>query len=207
MFTGIITDVGEIVAMEARGDTRFSIACNYDAASIDLGASICCSGVCLTVVSHETRGDRTVFDVDVSAETLRCTSLGDWAVGHPINLERSLKVGDELGGHIVTGHVDGIGRVAAHGKEGDSVRLDFAISPSLAPYLAQKGSIAIDGTSLTVNGVKDDADASMFWVNIIPHTLEKTTLSKLDVGSVVNLEIDVMARYVARMADYQKGLG
>lgn len=193
MFTGIITDIGRIVAVEPRGDMRLRIATRYDTASIDLGASIACSGVCLTVV--ETGPDW--FAVDVSAETLSRT--GGWAEGTRLNLERSLRVGDELGGHIVTGHVDDVGEVLGICPEGDSKRIGIAAPAALAPYLAPKGSITVDGVSLTVNEVADRDDGAQFAVNIIPHTAEATTLGHLAKGDRVNLEIDVLARYLGRM--------
>ncbi len=196
MFTGIITDVGAVRAIDKRGDTRLVIATHYDTASIEIGASIACSGACLTVVDV----GEDWFAVDVSAETLSRTCLGDWRPGAPVNLERALKVGDELGGHIVTGHVDGLGEVVAIVPEGDSRRFTFAIPKALAPYLAAKGSVAINGVSLTVNEVEDKADGSaVFGVNIIPHTQEHTTFGSAKVGERVNIEIDILARYVARL--------
>lgn len=197
MFTGIITDVGHVRAVETRGDTRFEIATAFDTSSIDIGASIACSGVCLTVVD---KGD-SWFAVDVSAESLSRTILSTWTVGAPVNLERSLKVGDELGGHIVTGHVDGVAEIVDIRPEGDSRRFKFRISKEFARFVAQKGSVALNGVSLTVNEVDDQADgATLFGVNIIPHTQEKTTFHTARPGERVNFEIDVLARYVARMA-------
>lgn len=197
MFTGIITDVGAVRAIDnKRGDTRLVIATHYDTASIEIGASIACSGACLTVVDI----GEDWFAVDVSAETLSRTCLGDWRPGAPVNLERALKVGDELGGHIVTGHVDGLGEVVAIVPDGDSRRFTFAIPKALAPYLAAKGSVAINGVSLTVNEVEDKADGSAaFGVNIIPHTQEHSTFGSAKVGERVNIEIDILARYVARL--------
>ena len=196
MFTGIITDVGTVRAIDKRGDTRMVIATHYDTASIEIGASIACSGACLTVVDV----GEDWFAVDVSAETLSRTSLGGWRPGSPVNLERALKVGDELGGHIVTGHVDGLGDVVSIISEGDSRRFTFAIPKALAPYLAAKGSVAINGVSLTVNEVEDNADgAATFGINIIPHTQEHTTFGSAKVGERVNIEIDILARYVARL--------
>ena len=196
MFTGIITDVGTVRAIDKRGDTRMVIATHYDTASIEIGASIACSGACLTVVDV----GEDWFAVDVSAETLSRTSLGGWRPGSPVNLERALKVGDELGGHIVTGHVDGLGEVVSIISEGDSRRFTFAIPKALAPYLAAKGSVAINGVSLTVNEVEDNADgAATFGINIIPHTQEHTTFGSAKVGERVNIEIDILARYVARL--------
>lgn len=196
MFTGIITDIGTVVARETRGDTHFRIRTSYDTASIDIGASIACSGVCLTVVQK----GADWFAVDVSAETLSRSMLGGWKEGSVINLERSLKVGDELGGHIVSGHVDGVGDVVTVKPEGDSLRIDFRAPDSLAPYIAEKGSVTVDGVSLTVNGVQ----GAVFGVNLIPHTQQVTTLGKLKAGDKVNLEIDVLARYVARLQQWSK---
>ncbi len=196
MFTGIVTDIGTVVARETRGDTHFRIQTRYETASIDIGASIACAGVCLTVVQK----GADWFAVDVSAESLSRTTLGNWKDGSAINLERSLKVGDELGGHIVSGHVDGVGEVVATRSEGDSLRIDFRAPASLAGFIAEKGSITIDGASLTVNGV----DGAVFGVNLIPHTQQVTTLGKLKAGDKVNLEIDVLARYVARLQQWSK---
>ncbi len=196
MFTGIVTDIGTVVARETRGDTHFRIRTLYETASIDIGASIACAGVCLTVVQK----GADWFAVDVSAESLSRTTLGNWKDGAAINLERSLKVGDELGGHIVSGHVDGVGDVVATRSEGDSLRIDFRAPANLAGFIAEKGSITIDGASLTVNGV----DGAVFGVNLIPHTQQVTTLGKLKAGDKVNLEIDVLARYVARLQQWSK---
>jgi riboflavin synthase len=193
MFTGIITDVGRIVALEARGDLRLRIACGYDLDKVDLGASIACSGVCLTVVDKG--GDW--FAVDISAETVSRTATDMWAEGRRLNLERSLRLGDELGGHIVTGHVDGVGDVAAVEPVGDSRRVVIEAPAGLARYIAGKGSIAIDGVSLTVNAV----DGARFDINIIPHTADQTTLGDLAPGRGVNLEIDILARYIGRMLE------
>ncbi|MFL6858189.1 MAG: riboflavin synthase [Allosphingosinicella sp.] len=193
MFTGIITDVGRIAAVEQRGDLRLRIACGYDMASVDLGASIACSGVCLTVVDKGPDG----FAVDVSAETVGRTPPGMWSEGRRLNLERSLRLGDELGGHIVTGHVDGVGDIVAVEPVGDSRRLVVAAPDALAPYIAAKGSIAVDGVSLTVNGV----EGARFDLNVIPHTAGQTTLGGLAAGDRVNLEIDVLARYIGRMLE------
>jgi riboflavin synthase len=196
MFTGIVTDIGTVTAREARGDTRFRIRTAYDTASIAIGASIACSGVCLTVVQKG--GDW--FTVDVSAETLSRTGLGDWREGSRINLERSLRVGDELGGHIVSGHVDGVGEVTAVRAEGDSLRIEIKAPDALAAFIAEKGSITVDGVSLTVNSV----EGASFGVNLIPHTQQVTTLGKLKAGDRVNLEIDTLARYVARLQQWNK---
>ncbi|MDO5630279.1 MAG: riboflavin synthase [Paracoccus sp. (in: a-proteobacteria)] len=193
MFTGIITDIGTLRAVDQRGDMRARIACAYDMAGVDLGASIACDGVCLTVVA---KGDDW-FDVDISAETLSKTNLGAWADGHRVNLERALRVGDELGGHIVSGHVDGVARIVDIRPEGDSLRLTFQAPDALARFIAPKGSVALNGTSLTVNEV----DGNRFGINLIPHTREVTNWGAAAVGDAVNLEIDTLARYVARLAE------
>lgn len=198
MFTGIITDIGTIEAVEQRGDLRVRVATAYDTATIDLGASIACSGVCLTVVDLGPGW----FAVDVSAETVSRTAQGQWAGGRRLNLERALKVGDELGGHIVTGHVDGVGEVALVTPEGDSYRIVVSVPSDIAPHIATKGSITVDGVSLTVNAVEDIAGGTRFGLNIIPHTAAMTTLADLQPGMAVNLEIDVLSRYLARMRDY-----
>ena len=195
MFTGIVTDMGEIRSLERRGDLRARIGTSYDTSGIDIGASIACSGVCLTVV--ELGSDW--FDVEISAETLDKTNVGAWVEGQKINLERALKFGDELGGHIVSGHVDGLAKIIEMRPEGDSVRYTFEAPRSLARFIAPKGSVALDGTSLTVNEVED----TRFGVNIIPHTQEVTTWGASKVGDKVNLEIDTLARYVARLAEMQ----
>ena len=201
MFTGIISDVGTVRAVEQRGDTRISIATRYDITDIALGASIACHGVCLTVVGTEGYGDGGVFYVDASTETLAKTCLKGWAPGTRVNLERALCVGDELGGHIVTGHVDAVGRIIDMTEEGDSRRFRFAAPRSLAPFIAPKGSIAINGASLTVNEVTDHADSVVFGVNIIPHTQTWTTFGIAKPEERVNLEIDVLARYVGRLKE------
>lgn len=201
MFTGIITDVGKICSTEQRGDLRLIIGCDYDMDSVAIGASIACSGVCLTVV---VKGDGW-FAVDASAETLSRTASGMWAEGARLNLERALKVGDELGGHIVTGHVDGVGHIVASETVGDSWKVTVAAPASLAPFIAAKGSITVDGVSLTVNEIDDQANGSAhFMLNIIPHTAQMTTLDTLAVGRQVNLEIDVLARYLKRMEDLRQ---
>jgi riboflavin synthase len=197
MFTGIITDVGEIAALERRGDLRARIRAGFPADTLALGASVACDGVCLTVVDRGAEADGAWFAVDVSAETVSKTTLGDWAQGRRVNLERALKVGDELGGHIVTGHVDGVGVVVATRPDGDSTRVTFEAPAALAPFVAPKGSIAIDGASLTVNEV----DGARFGVNLIPHTKQWTTFGDLAAGRRVNIEIDVLARYVARLRE------
>jgi len=203
MFTGIITDVGRIVAVEQKGDLRLRIGTAYDTASIDLGASIACSGVCLTVVDK----GPDWFAVEVSAETLSRTA-GQWIEGTPLNLERALRVGDELGGHIVTGHVDGVGTVVEVTPEGDSTRVVIEAPATLAPYIAAKGSVALDGISLTVNEVSDQAGGAVrLGLNIIPHTQAMTTWGDLAVGRAVNIEIDVLARYLGRMEQLRPRTG
>lgn len=204
MFTGIITDIGTILTHEDRGDTRLVIGTSYDVETIDLGASIACSGACLTVVDKGvdagSNGPGGWFAIDASAETLACTAPGMWDAGRRLNLERALKVGDELGGHIVTGHVDAVGRIVAVEPVGDSVKLTIEAPATLAPHIAPKGSITVDGISLTVNEVADQPDRTAhFTLNIIPHTQEMTTLDEATAGRPVNLEIDILARYLARM--------
>jgi riboflavin synthase len=202
VFTGIITDIGDVAEISRRGDARARLWCGYPAASIALGASIACDGVCLTVVDRGEDRGRTWFAVDVSAETLSRTTLGAWGPGRRVNLERSLKVGDELGGHIVTGHVDGLGEIVEAREEGDSLRVTVAAPSAIAPFVAPKGSIAMDGASLTVNEVADAPDGgSRFGVNLIPHTRAWTTFAEPAPGRRVNLEIDVLARYVARLRE------
>ena len=193
MFTGIITDLGRVRAVGRGKETQFEIATSYDTASIAAGASIACSGPCLTVID---KGEGW-FAVEASAETLSRTTLGAWRQGVAVNLERSLKLGDEFGGHIVFGHVDGTATIARQTASGDSVVLDFEAPASLLAYLAPKGSVALDGVSLTVNAVEADA----FSVNIIPHTLQNSTFGDAKTGDRVNLEIDMLARYVARLLD------
>ncbi|WP_336973686.1 riboflavin synthase [Sphingobium aromaticiconvertens] len=201
MFTGIITDIGAINQAEQRGDLRLAIGCSYAMDSVAIGASIACSGACLTVVE---KGDDW-FAVDLSAETVARTAPGLWTMGGRLNLERALKVGDELGGHIVTGHVDGIGTLVSATPVGDSITLVIAAAAALAPALAAKGSITVDGISLTVNSIEDQADGSChFALNIIPHTAAATTLDRLDAGRAFNLEIDVLARYLDRMQSLQR---
>ena len=200
MFTGIVTAIGTIESVEQRGDLRVRIACPFDPDKIAIGASIACSGVCLTVVERGGVAGDAWFAVDVSAETVSRTAHGLWREGRRVNLEPSLKVGDELGGHIVSGHVDAVGRVADWQPEGDSTRLTVRVPKELAPFIAPKGSIAIDGVSLTVNAVEDRADGTVdFGVNLIPHTSEVTTLGELAQGSEINLEIDTVARYLKRL--------
>jgi riboflavin synthase len=193
MFTGIVTDMGEIRQTEQRGDLRARIGTGYDTAAIEIGASIACDGVCLTVVAL----GPDWFDVDVSAETVSKTNLDLWAPGRRVNLERALKVGDELGGHIVSGHVDGVAEVVGIAEEGDSTRVTLRAPQALARYIAPKGSVALNGTSLTVNEVA----GSEFGINFIPHTKQVTTWGTVQVGDRVNLEIDTLARYVARLQD------
>ena len=202
MFTGIVTDIGTITSVDRRGDTRVVVATAYDTAGIDLGASIACSGVCLTVVDKAPAGEPGWFAVDVSGETIGRTADGQWSAGRRLNLERAMKLGDELGGHIVTGHVDGVASVKSVTGEGDSLRIGFAVPPALAPFLAAKGSITIDGVSLTVNEVRDGDDGTDFAVNLIPHSQAMTTLGALAPGQAVNIEIDVLARYLQRMHVY-----
>ena len=199
MFTGIVTDIGTIDRVERRGDTRVVVSTGYDTATVDLGASISCSGVCLTVVD---KGPGW-FAVDVSGETLARTAGAQWETGRRLNLERAMKLGDELGGHIVTGHVDGVATVKGLCPQGDSLRVGFAAPPELAPFVAPKGSITIDGVSLTVNEVADGEDGTDFAINLIPHTRAMTTLGTLAPGDAVNVEIDVLARYLQRMEAYR----
>lgn len=194
MFTGIITDIGRIQALEHQGDLRARIATGYDTATIDIGASIACDGVCLTAVAL----GEGWFDVDISAETLSKTNLDTWSDGHAVNLERALKVGDELGGHIVSGHVDGVAEIVSMQDEGDSTRVTFRAPEKLAKFIAPKGSVALNGTSLTVNEVK----GRDFGINFIPHTKQATTWGRVKLGDRINLEIDTLARYVARLQDW-----
>ena len=197
MFTGIITDVGEIIQLEKKGDLRARIQTNYDAKGIAFGASIACDGICLTAVDF----GNNWFDVEISAETVSKTIIGTglWEISHKVNLERSLKVGDELGGHIVSGHVDGIAKVSSIKDEGDSTRFVFEVSRELARFIAPKGSVALNGTSLTVNEVQDNT----FGINLVPHTKKVTSWDATQVGDPINLEIDTLARYVARLTEYQ----
>lgn len=194
MFTGIITDIGRIESLEQRGDLLARIATKYDVDGIDLGASIACDGVCLTVVAKRAGS----FDVDISAETVSKTTIGDWREGRRINLERALKVGDELGGHIVSGHVDGVATIVDMKDEGDSTRVTLEAPEALAKFIAPKGSVALNGTSLTVNEVQ----GCQFGINFIPHTKEVTTWGDMAVGDKINLEIDTLARYVARLQEW-----
>jgi len=200
MFTGIVTAIGAIEHREERGDLRLRIACPFDPDTIAVGASIACSGVCLTVVERGGSAGQAWFAVDVSAETLSRTAKDAWAQGAELNLEPSLKLGDELGGHIVSGHVDAVGTVVSRAPEGDSVRLTVEAPAALAPFIAPKGSIAVDGVSLTVNEVADQPGGAVrFGLNVIPHTAAVTTLGGLAEGDEVNLEIDTVARYLQRL--------
>ena len=195
MFTGIITSIGTVRSAEQRGDLRLTIACDYDLATVDLGASIACSGTCLTVVD---KGDDW-FALEVSAETVSCTAKGLWQQGARLNLERALRLGDELGGHLVTGHVDAVASVAEVIEDGGSLRVAIDVPRDLGPMIAAKGSVTLDGASLTVNTVEDRADATRFTVNLIPHTADHTTLGGIAAGRELNVEIDVLARYLKRM--------
>ena len=197
MFTGIISDIGQVAQ---RDGGRFVIRCGYAAESIAIGASIACDGACLTAVAVNPNGTGSTFAVDVSNETLSKTTLGEWQPGRRINLERALKAGDELGGHIVAGHVDGVGRIAAMHDDGSSRRFTVDVPADLAPYIASKGSVALDGIALTVNEVEEN----LFGINIIPHTLTHTTLGAKKPGDRVNLEVDVVARYVARLMEFRR---
>lgn len=202
MFTGIVTAIGTVASSELRGDLRVRIACPYDPAAIAIGASIACSGACMTVVGKGGEAGNAWFAIDVSAESRSRTAPEMWAVGARLNLEQSLKLGDELGGHIVTGHVDAVGEVIAVVPEGASTRVTIAAPAALAAYIAPKGSITMNGVSLTVNEVADRPDGSVaFGLNLIPHTAEVTTLGALKQGERVNLEIDTMARYLKRMQE------
>ena len=198
MFTGIITDVGRVLSVETRGDTRFTIGTSYDSGGIALGASIACGGACLTVIEKGLAVDDGVpnwFAVDVSAETLSKTTLGSWGEGTELNLERALAFGDELGGHLVTGHVDGLAHLVSIRPEGDSHRITIEVPAGLEGYIAQKGSVCLDGVSLTVNEVDD----RRFGVNLIPHTWDNTTFRNRKEGDDLNMEVDLLARYVARL--------
>lgn len=194
MFTGIVTDIGEVRRLERRGDLHIVVGTGYDVSEIEIGASVACSGICMTVVDRGSSSDRW-FAVTASGETLSKTTIGKWKMGDPVNLERPVRVGDELGGHIVTGHIDGTAELVRAAPEGESVRMTFAAPKSLAPFIASKGSIALDGVSLTVN----ETGGAQFGVNIIPHTLKATSFGRLKPGGTVNLEIDLLARYVARL--------
>jgi riboflavin synthase len=193
MFTGIVTGMGHVRALEKRGDTHITIAAPFDTGALAIGASVACAGCCLTVTAHDAA--KREFSVTVSAETLAHTTIGSWQVGEPVNLERPLKVGDELGGHIVTGHIDGIAEIVDVRPEGESTRLTIAIPAGLAKFIAPKGSVTLDGVSLTVNEVEGER----FGVNIIPHTEEVTTFSAARPGRKLNLEVDILMRYVAKL--------
>mgnify|MGYP005625555899 FL=1 len=193
MFTGIITDIGTILELEQRGDLRARIGTSYDTKTVDIGASIACNGVCLTAIAL----GEGWFDVEISAESVTKTNIGTWVKGGRVNLERALKVGDELGGHIVSGHVDGVARITAMKDEGDSTRVTLQAPKELARFIAPKGSVALNGTSLTVNEV----EGASFGINFIPHTKDATTWGAAKVGDLINLEIDTLARYVARLAE------
>ena len=193
MFTGIITDIGTILELEQRGDLRARIGTSYDTKTVDIGASLACNGVCLTAIAL----GEGWFDVEISAESVTKTNIGTWVKGGRVNLERALKVGDELGGHIVSGHVDGVARITAMKDEGDSTRVTLQAPKELARFIAPKGSVALNGTSLTVNEV----EGASFGINFIPHTKDATTWGAAEVGDLINLEIDTLARYVARLAE------
>jgi len=193
MFTGIITDIGTVRGVTQNGDTRIEIGTAFDVASIDIGASICCAGACMTVVEREADW----FAIEVSAESLSKTVLGSWGQGTRVNLERSLKAGDEMGGHIVSGHVDGVATVTALQEEGDSLRVSFKVKDELKRFIAPKGSLTLDGVSLTVN----EAQGGTFGVNLIAHTQQQTTFGNISLGDIVNVEIDMLARYVARLLE------
>jgi riboflavin synthase len=201
VFTGIVTDVGEVLAVTPRGEGlhRLKVACRYPRASLIDGASIACSGICLTIVGAGEEDGRTWFSADAAAETLKLTTAGRWQHGSRINLERPLKIGDELGGHVVAGHVDGIATLAAREELTDSARMTFRAPHELMPLIAVKGSVAVDGVSLTVN----TADRDSFSVLIIPHTLAVTTLGQMREGGAANLEVDTLARYAARLAQFR----
>jgi len=212
MFTGIVTAIGTIEKVEQRGDLHVTIACPFEPAGIAIGASIACAGVCLTVVDRgalrqaQDPSAGAWFTVDVSGETVARTARGMWHEGRRINLEPSLRLGDEMGGHIVSGHVDAVGRIADWRPEGDSTRLTVRAPAELAPFIAPKGSITVDGVSLTVNEVADRADGAVdFGLNVIPHTSEVTTLGELAQGAEVNLEIDTVARYLKRLESLRAG--
>ncbi|MEO6300944.1 MAG: riboflavin synthase [Paracoccaceae bacterium] len=197
MFTGIVSDMGEVLSLRQEGDLRARIGTVYDVAGIDIGASICCDGVCLTVVDLGS-SPRNWFDVQISAETVSKTNVGKWKLGKRLNLERALRVGDELGGHIVSGHIDGVAEVVGMREDGGSLRVTFRAPESLARFIAQKGSVALNGTSLTVNEVL----GRDFGINFIPHTRTVTTWGEVALGDFVNLEVDTMARYVARLQEW-----
>lgn len=193
MFTGIITDLGRVKSVEKKGDTRFEFETTYDLSTVEIGASIACNGACMTVIEK----GNDWFAITASGESLSKTTMGSWIVGQPINFERACKVGDELGGHIVSGHVDGLAEIISIIAEGDSHRFKFKVPTELKNFIAYKGSVTLNGVSLTVNEVEDD----VFGINIIPHTMEVTTFGQSEVGDKINLEIDMLARYVARLLE------
>ncbi len=199
MFSGIVTGLGEILEVDEKSDglRRLVVACDYDADSIAVGASIACSGICLTVVERGVRADQPFFAVDAAAETLRLTTAGHWRRGTRINLERSLRLGDEMGGHLVSGHIDGIAELVTRDDALDSAAFTLRVPTALSRFIAVKGSVALDGVSLTVNNVNRE----MFSVLVIPHTLQVTTFGKLEPGARLNLEVDQLARYVARLVE------
>ena len=199
MFTGIVTAIGTVRLVEQRGDLRLVIACDYDMTGVDLGASIACSGACLTVVDKGVDKGVDWFAVDVSAESVARTAAGLWQEGARLNLERALRMGDELGGHLVTGHVDAVARVAEAAVSGGSLRVGIDIAADLGRLVAPKGSVTLDGVSLTINEVEDSPAGTRFWINLIPHTADQTTLGSITVGRELNIEIDVLARYLQRM--------
>ncbi|MBI3274511.1 MAG: riboflavin synthase [Methylocystis sp.] len=202
MFTGLVKDVGQVLEVEKRGKLRrIKIATSYPCEEIAVGASIACSGACLTVVACSRDGDRTAFEIDAAAETLACTNVGDWAQGLRVNLERSLKIGDELGGHIVTGHIDGVAKIVSRDDFDGMAQFWIEAPRQLSRFIAPKGSVALDGVSLTVNEV----DGDRFSVLIIPHTLAVTTFGERKTGDALNLEVDLMARYAARLSESARG--
>lgn len=199
MFTGIVREIGQVVEISQVGDTKVKIACARPVESIEIGASISCSGVCLTVTETGQAAGRSWFTVDASAETRACTNLGQWQAGSRVNLEPAMRLGDELGGHIVSGHVDGLAEIVAIRPEGASHRVSIKVPNALARYLAPKGSVALDGISLTVNEVEDGAEGTVFGINVIPHTWAVTSFAEASVGTRLNMEIDLLARYVDRL--------
>lgn len=203
MFTGIVREVGEVIKIDQSGDTRIRLGCQRASDTIEIGASIACNGVCLTVVGKGTTASGSWFDVDASGETRSKTTIGGWGAGTKVNLEPAMRLGDELGGHIVSGHVDGLGEIVSVTPDGDSHRVVIAAPKSLGRFIASKGSVTVDGISLTVNEVRDSDAATEFGINIIPHTWQVTNLTGSSPGKKVNLEIDLLARYVARLAEAQ----
>ena len=200
MFTGIITDIGTVLSVESKGDTTFVIETAYDMDTVDIGASIACSGVCLTVTEKGTSPNgKGWFSVDASEETLGLTTARNWEAGTRLNLERALRMGDELGGHLVLGHVDGLAKITGRALEGDSIRFRFEVPKDLVAFIAAKGSVVLNGVSLTVNEV----EGAVFGVNIIPHTAQETTFGDAAAGDDVNIEVDALARYVARLMDHR----